>query len=211
MFASGVGVLPISMHGDEGVLRSVATGKASVESFTASKLVQRVPAAAAIAVEYPGFVRNLDHALATLGDAEAITTATRSNSNILKLHFRPSEPTCHPLYGDRRPTCRFLLRIARRKAPPIPTSAAAADAQPTPMEVDTAAEGSPDLPATAVTARVVARIVTTFGFSGIADYQYVPLDTRDPVTACTNSTARGAARGNRYEVGDVEVSYVGSQ
>lgn len=132
-----------------------------------------VPSAACVAVEYPGFVRNVGAALRTLGGADAVAAAASSSKGpgeagsdtgggkptYLKLNFRPDEPTSHAIYGERTNTRRLLLRIARPKQPQHPAGAAGDG-------------GDGD----AVTAQVVGRIPTTFRFTGLADFQYLPLD-----------------------------------
>jgi general transcription factor 3C polypeptide 5 (transcription factor C subunit 1) len=117
-----------------------------------------VPQQECIAIEYPGFVRNVDKALRTLGGVEAISAAaTQPGGAFLKLHFRPEEPTSHAIYGERTTAQRLLLRISRPRG--------------------TAGEDGSSSGATApVTARVVARVPTSIRFNGLADYQYIPVD-----------------------------------
>lgn len=51
--------------------------------------VVRVPQTTAIAIEYPGYIRNVDRALQTLGGEAAIAEASSSADGYLRLRFRP--------------------------------------------------------------------------------------------------------------------------
>ncbi|KAL6758988.1 RNA polymerase III transcription factor IIIC subunit-domain-containing protein [Haematococcus lacustris] len=108
-----------------------------------------VPDTALATVQYPGNVRNVQAAIKTLGGESAIGNATAERS-FLQLSFRPDEPLCHPIIGDYKPAKSLVLRISRRKG------------------------SNPDEPASC---QVVGRVGSTFRFVGLADYQYVPLDT----------------------------------
>lgn len=137
-----------------------------------SSLSVDVPAADYVAVEYPGFVRNVDQALQSFGGAGAVADVAHGRAAYLKISFRPTEPTAHPIYGAAQSTCRLLLRISRPKQP----------SQPPTADQSTSGQGAAHA-AEPVTAQVVARMPTTVLFQGMSDFQFVPLDphqsTRD--------------------------------
>lgn len=70
-----------------------------------------VPDDEVVLVEYPGIVRNVDAALATLGGPAALAVRQAVGA-ILQLRFRPGDPLTHPLIADRQPARGMLLRIA---------------------------------------------------------------------------------------------------
>lgn len=76
-----------------------------------SDSTQFVPDDEVVLVEYPGIVRNVDAALATLGGPAALA-ARQAVGAILQLRFRPGDPLSHPLIADRQPARGMLLRIA---------------------------------------------------------------------------------------------------
>ena len=124
-----------------------------------------VPAAEAVLVEYPGYVRNIGAVERTLSGTNSLAEAVASSNSVIQMRFRPEDPTCHPVYGERQSTNGLLLKIARQAAGP----------------------GN-----AAVSAEVVARVQSKFTFSGMADYQYLPLDPSASGTAsCTTSGPYG--------------------
>ncbi len=161
----------------------------------------KIPDYEVTAIEYPGFVRNSDRALQTLGGLDAIAAAVSSKQH-LRLRHRPEDRTSHPLFGERVEIPRLLLRIARRKpqqqqhdaaaadaaaAPPAPSSPQQQQQQHDPMQPDTStqlqltngntdANGAADEDGGEVTVSVVARVTPTFRFSGLADFVYLPTD-----------------------------------
>lgn len=70
-----------------------------------------------VMIEYPGFVKNQDKALATLGGVETIEKVFESQKNRLELKFRKSDPYSHPAYGDQVPRKCLVLRIKKNKDP----------------------------------------------------------------------------------------------
>ncbi|MEW5300868.1 MAG: hypothetical protein WDW36_003766 [Sanguina aurantia] len=150
-----------------------------------SDIRQQLPAATCVAVEYPGYVRDQGKAVATLGGMAAVNASVSSNW-ALRLSFRPSDPTSHPLYGEKSPCCRLLLRISRprplqpKEAGTSATLQPVHAASPSPMDTDAATDpaASASLPASddTVSATIVARIATVFTFPGLADFQFLPFD-----------------------------------
>ena len=113
-------------------------------------VTQPVPSKEAFLVEFPGYVRNPQAVIQTLGGVDALTKAVSSDDSVLQLRFRPDDPCSHPLYGERQAAAGLLLKIARKVADPSQHS---------------------------VTAEVLACVHTKFTFSGMADYQYLPVDS----------------------------------
>ena len=104
---------------------------------------QHLPDRTAFLVEYPGYVRNVQAAVDTLGGIGAVTTTANSDSSVLQLRFRPDDPYSHPLYAERQSAKGLLLKIARKVADPSEAS---------------------------VKAEVLACVHSKFTFSGMADY-----------------------------------------
>ncbi len=109
----------------------------------------QVPQQAAVAIEYPGYIRSVDAALTTLGGEAGITTAVATQAPYLTLRLRPDDPYSHPLFSDKpMPAHSLLLRISRPKDQP---------------------EGSSD----GVKVTAVARVTRVYRFSGLADFQFL--------------------------------------
>lgn len=156
-----------------------------------SQVRHPLPLATCVAIEYPGYVRDEEKALATLGGEAAVNAAVTSNW-ALRLSFRPSDPTTHPLYGEKASCCRLLLRISRRR--PQASDSAQSNGNGSqdhttsaaPMDIDATSSSASghtstsDTPQSAtddvVHAVVVARIATVFTFPGLADFQFLPFD-----------------------------------
>ena len=175
---------------------------------------QLVPDDEVVLVEYPGIVRNVDAAMATLGGPAALA-ARQAVGAILQLRFRPGDPLSHPLIADRQPARGMLLRIACPPAgaaapngTPVLGSAGpsvtvtgsgedrgadggAAEAGALPVE---AAQG------TGARAHVVACVRSAYRFTGLADFQYVAHDGRPPgerVRCCCSLLAHSVQRLHR--------------
>lgn len=157
-----------------------------------SQIRHPLPLATCVAIEYPGYVRDEEKALATLGGEAAVNAAVTSNW-ALRLSFRPSDPTTHPLYGEKASCCRLLLRISRRRpqaSDPDQTNGNGSSQDHTssaaPMDIDATSSSAAGHTATSnfpqsatddvVHAVVVARIATVFTFPGLADFQFLPFD-----------------------------------
>lgn len=68
-----------------------------------------------VGVQYPGYIKNVSHMLETLGGEENVSR-TYSNPLIrLDMAFRPSDPYCNVLCGDRYTSSNLLLRVKRRR------------------------------------------------------------------------------------------------
>lgn len=74
--------------------------------------------ASLLMVEYPGFVKNVDKALATMGGLETIEKVSKSDKDRLELKFRKKDPLSHPAYGDRSAKKCLVLKLKKiRKGP----------------------------------------------------------------------------------------------
>ena len=106
---------------------------------------QPVPVRQAFLVEYPGYIRDPDSVVETLGGVDSLTAASQGGDTVLQLNFRPHDPLAHPIYAERQTTKGLLLKLCRTTAD--------------------SGEGG-------VTAEIVASVHSKFTFTGMADYQY---------------------------------------
>lgn len=103
-------------------------------------------------IEYPGFVKNLDKALNTLGGTESINKVFESQKERLELKFRKSDPLAHAAYGDRVPKKCLVLRIQKSKKDKDSFSIS-----------------------------VVGKINTAYKFDTMAEFQWLPMQRINPV------------------------------
>lgn len=103
-------------------------------------------------IEYPGFVKNHDRALATLGGLDSIEKVFESKKDRLELKFRKADPFSHPAYGDRVPKRCLVIRITRSK-----TSSPNRDEQ------------------NQFSIEVIGKIQTSFRFETLAEFQWLPM------------------------------------
>lgn len=68
-----------------------------------------------VGVEYPGYIRDENHMLETLGGEDTLSRTYSNPTRRLELSFRPEDPYAHAVCGDRYPTANLLLRVKRRK------------------------------------------------------------------------------------------------
>lgn len=111
----------------------------------------KVPRASAIAIHYPGYIRNTDRALDALGGEQNLHKALQEAAGFLKLRLRPEDQHSHPIFGERQQESGYVLRISRPRSQP--------DAQPT--------------------IQIACRVHAGYVFTGMADYQYLGLDNRE--------------------------------
>lgn len=114
-----------------------------------------------IALEYPGYIRNVKKAIYSLGGEEGLAAAGDSDGGFIKLSFRPDEPMSHPIYGERQPHSALLLRISRPKGQP---------------------DQDPKL-------QIVGTVSSAVCFHGLADYQYLPIGSSHTTRDYSNSPA----------------------
>ncbi|CAG8484210.1 5336_t:CDS:10 [Acaulospora colombiana] len=72
-----------------------------------------IPPNQLFAVEYPGYVKNIDKVLQTLGGQRGLKKAV--NEDLMELRFRPGDPFCHPINGDVIPTSNLLLKVTWKR------------------------------------------------------------------------------------------------
>lgn len=99
-----------------------------------------------VCVEYPGVFSSADRMLATLGSEQKVTKTYANPSKRLELRYRPQDPFCHSLYGNRVPSGNLLLRVRRRVRKNDPKDAE--------IHMD-----------------MLGVIGTTYKFTGLADFQ----------------------------------------
>ncbi|XP_018588457.1 general transcription factor 3C polypeptide 5 [Scleropages formosus] len=111
-----------------------------------------------VCVEYPGVVRHLDRALETLRGEKGVSKTYSDPSKRLELYYRPRDPYCHPVCGNRYPSTNLLLRVRRR----VRKGEGGGEAQ--------------------VAMEVLGVIGTTYKFQGMADFQYLAIHMRPDST-----------------------------
>ncbi|XP_038124176.1 general transcription factor 3C polypeptide 5 isoform X1 [Cyprinodon tularosa] len=107
-----------------------------------------------VCVEYPGMVASVERMLETLGGEQTVTKTFSDPSRRLELRFRPQDPFCHAVCGNRLPSSNVLLRVRRRVRKKDPK-----DAQ---IQMD-----------------ILGIIGTTYKFQGMADFQCLAVDSKD--------------------------------
>lgn len=108
-----------------------------------------------VMIEYPGFVKNYDRALATLGGIESVEKVFASQKDRLELKFRKSDPFSHPAYGDRIPKKCLVIRIRKTKC--SSSSSSACDNQDS-FQIN-----------------VIGKIQISFRFDTMAEFQWLPM------------------------------------
>ncbi|XP_077478526.1 general transcription factor 3C polypeptide 5 [Stigmatopora argus] len=105
-------------------------------------------------VEYPAIISSVDKMLDTLG-GEKTVSQTYSNPNLrLELRYRPQDPFCHFLCGNRFSSNNLLLRVRRRIRK--------RDAKVAELKME-----------------ILGVIGTTYKFQGMADYQCLAVHCQD--------------------------------
>ncbi|KAG9353925.1 hypothetical protein JZ751_012049 [Albula glossodonta] len=105
-----------------------------------------------VCVEYPGYVVNVEKMLQTVGGEQGVSKTYSEPSRRLELNYRPQDPYCHPLCGNRFPCTSLLLRVRKRSR-----KGSGAEAQ--------------------VDMEVMGHIGTTYKFQGMGDFQYLAVHT----------------------------------
>ncbi|XP_027134438.1 general transcription factor 3C polypeptide 5 [Larimichthys crocea] len=99
-----------------------------------------------VCVEYPAVVSSVDKMLDTLGGEQGVSKTFAHPNRRLELRFRPQDPFCHSLCGNRFPSSNLLLRVRRRVRKKDPSDAE--------IHMD-----------------ILGVIGTTYKFQGLADFQ----------------------------------------
>ena len=116
-----------------------------------------VPSSEAVLVEYPGFVRDSDAAVKSLGGTTAISAAAETagqRETELALSWRGGDPLAHPIVGDRQSAKGLIIRVAKRR------------------KHQEASQNSQ------LDVTIEARITSSFQFNSLADFQYASCDTQ---------------------------------
>ncbi|XP_041666215.1 general transcription factor 3C polypeptide 5 [Cheilinus undulatus] len=101
-----------------------------------------------ICVEYPAMVTSVERMLDTLGGEKTVSKTFKHPNRRLEMRYRPKDPFCHSLCGNRFPSSNLLLRVRRRVRKNDPKDAE-------------------------IHMEVVGVIGTTYKFQGMADFQYL--------------------------------------
>ncbi|XP_068191280.1 general transcription factor 3C polypeptide 5 [Antennarius striatus] len=107
-----------------------------------------------VCVEYPALVTDVDKMLETLGGENTVSKTFANPSRRLELRYRPQDPFCHPLCGNRLSSSSLLLRVRRRVR------------KKNPKDVE-------------IHMDVLGVIGTTYRFQGLADFQYLAVHSED--------------------------------
>lgn len=84
-------------------------------SETTSARLQSISTKKYVCVEYPGYVKNVDKMLETLGGEEKLSKTYFNSKRRVELHFRPDDPYCHSVCGDLVPSRAVVLKVKRRR------------------------------------------------------------------------------------------------
>ncbi|XP_069017793.1 general transcription factor 3C polypeptide 5 [Embiotoca jacksoni] len=107
-----------------------------------------------VCVEYPAVVSSVGDMLETLGGEQTVTKTFARPNKRLELRFRPQDPFCHSVCGNRFPSSNLLLRVRRRVRKKDPKD----------VEIQMDIKGV---------------IGTTYKFQGMADFQCLAVHSED--------------------------------
>uniref|UniRef100_T1J199 General transcription factor 3C polypeptide 5 n=1 Tax=Strigamia maritima TaxID=126957 RepID=T1J199_STRMM len=102
-----------------------------------------------VAIEHPTIVGDANKLLNTLGGIDKISSTYANPSHRLELYFRPKDPYCKPVFGDRQNTTNLLLKVKRKKA----------------------SDGKVEL-----TSEILGVVGTTYKFQSMVDFQILPME-----------------------------------
>ena len=68
-----------------------------------------------LCIRYPGFVRNIERALDTMGGLETMEHAYNQHIPMLELRYQPSNTSLCPMRATRENANGILLKVVRRK------------------------------------------------------------------------------------------------
>jgi general transcription factor 3C polypeptide 5 (transcription factor C subunit 1) len=108
-------------------------------------------------IEYPGFVKNVDKALSTMGGLDTIDKISRSEKDRLELKFRKKDPLSHPAYGDRTSKKCLVFRLRRNK--------------------NASSQGQDGT----YTLSVIGKVQTSYSFETLAEFQWLPMQRTNMV------------------------------
>ncbi|KAJ1971540.1 tau 95 subunit of transcription factor TFIIIC, partial [Dimargaris xerosporica] len=130
--------------------------------------VSTIPADDYFVVEYPGYVKNSQRVLTTLGGLTAISKAYNVETKSLDLRYRPGDPFSHAIEGEVCPTSNLLLKVTRtvrRKKHQSPNSTSQTEICNRPDE--------PDEETTKFDAHICGFVRRTVRYRSLADFQVV--------------------------------------
>lgn len=113
-----------------------------------------------ITIEYPGTVINIDKMIETLGGEKEMIQVFRNSSKRLELKFRPQDPYCKSIHGDRFNTTNLLLKVVKRTKKHCKT--ANIDSKSESRNVDYKIE-------------ILGIAGTSYKFKALADFQILPM------------------------------------
>lgn len=120
-----------------------------------------------VMIEYPGFVKNVDKALDTMGGIDTIEKVFDSQKDRLELKFRKSDPLAHAAYGDRAPKKCLVIRIKRSKGKKTLSTSSTSTIKTKSSKTREDADH--------YEANVIATIQTTYKFETLAEFQWLPM------------------------------------
>ncbi|KAJ2157613.1 tau 95 subunit of transcription factor TFIIIC [Coemansia sp. RSA 552] len=137
-----------------------------MEHTREEKMAQRypLPEKTVLSVEYPGYVKNTDKAIKSIGGSKKLARIVTEDMGLpIELRYRYDDAVSHPICGSVVPTENLLLKVTRR------------------IRKTRQPDGTVRREAVSTTCKVVAVIDKTVRFRKLADFQYVAA-TNDPLT-----------------------------
>lgn len=84
-------------------------------SETTSSKIKYVSTKKFICVEYPGYIKDVDKMLKTLGGEEKLSNTYFNTKRRLEIQFRPDDVYCHSVCGDLQPSRAMILKVKRKR------------------------------------------------------------------------------------------------
>uniref|UniRef100_UPI00358EBF40 general transcription factor 3C polypeptide 5-like n=1 Tax=Myxine glutinosa TaxID=7769 RepID=UPI00358EBF40 len=114
----------------------------------------QAPLPSFVCVELPAVLSSVPNVLQALGGQDCLDKVHGDPGRRIELSFRPGDPYCRPVYGDRFSSTSLLLRVRRRR-------------RALKQGVEEPGIWGP------CTSQVVGIITTTYKFQGLVDFQYL--------------------------------------
>ncbi len=108
-----------------------------------------------VCIEYPGKVNNVDRMVETLGGSDNVARVCQETNRRMELRFRPDDVFCKPTCGERVKQTAFLLKVKRMR-----------------RKRDSKKDGRQFKMKT----EILGAVETTFKFSNLCDFQYLPVE-----------------------------------
>ncbi|XP_028664413.2 general transcription factor 3C polypeptide 5 [Erpetoichthys calabaricus] len=140
------------------------TKECSAADYSSVTIPLQQPFNRLVCIEYPCRIRNEKAMLETLGGEDGMSKTFADPSKRLELCFRPQDPYCHPVCGNRYTSMSLLLRV-RRRIQKVNTEAKTESSEKIPT------------PTGQCHMEVLGFIGTTYKFQGLADFQYLAFQT----------------------------------